>query len=130
MAYATVTELTGFLDPEPVPAGAARLLDRASRDVDLALECAIYAVDAGGLPTDAGIAATLKEATLEQAAWRIENGEEHGIASPAGSAAIGSVNVTRAASGAAGSGSVGDLGAQAYNVLRLAGLAADGPVIW
>lgn len=125
--YATPDELTVFLAPEPVPAGAERLLVRASRDVDRALLCARYAVDDTGAPTDPKVADALKEATLEQAAYRIASGEEDGIAAPAGSAAIGSVNVTRTAPGAPGSGTVGVLGEQAHEVLLLAGLTGHAP---
>jgi hypothetical protein len=50
--YATPAELANFLAPEPLPAGAGRLLARASRDVQLATVCAVYAVDDNGLPTE------------------------------------------------------------------------------
>ncbi|WP_242908674.1 hypothetical protein [Actinomadura terrae] len=126
--YATPDELAEFLAPDPAPPGAARLLARASRDVDGALLCTRYAVDdTTGVATDPKTAAAIKEATLEQAAWRVANGEADGISAPAGSAAIGSVNVTRPAPGTAGSGTVGRLGEQAAEVLRLAGLTGHAP---
>jgi hypothetical protein len=69
----------------------------------------------------------MKEATLEQAVFRIETGDDTGVVTGGGSAAIGSVNVTRTTPGAAGSGTVGDLGGQAFQVLFLAGLTGQEP---
>lgn len=125
--YATPAELANHLAPETLPAGAARLLARASRDVDRALLCARYTVDDTGAPTDPKVVDALREATLEQAAYRIETGDDTGVVTGGGSAAIGSVNVTRTAPGAAGSGTVGVLGEQAHEVLMLAGLTGHAP---
>lgn len=130
--YATPAELAEFLAPDPAPADvvAGRLLVRASRDVRRATKAARYDVDDEGLPTDAGILDALKAATLEQAAFRIEEGDEEGI--PSGgvsSASIVGVSVTRAA-GAAGGGTpttVNGLAYQAWLALDEAGLIGQAP---
>ncbi|GAA2298318.1 hypothetical protein GCM10010402_66150 [Actinomadura luteofluorescens] len=129
--YATPVELGEFLAPDPAPADAVagRLLDRASRDVRRATRCARYDVDAECLPTSPGILAALKTATLEQAAYRIGEGDEEGI--PSGgvaSASIVGVSVTRAAGASGTSATVGGLAAQAWAALADAGLTGHAPI--
>jgi hypothetical protein len=70
MQYATPADLGVWLDPDPAPANANRLLRSASGLVRNATAGARYAVDADGLPTDPRIATAFLEATLAQAeAW-------------------------------------------------------------
>lgn len=76
-SYATLTELADYLEDEP-PDGAARLLVRASRRVDSMLIGAVYAVDTNGLPTDATVAAALRDATCAQVEWWGEVGDSTG----------------------------------------------------
>lgn len=131
--YATPADLADFLAPAPAPADvvAGRLLDRASRDVRRATVCARYDVDESGVPTDPDIAEAMKTATLEQAAWRIEEGDEEGI--PSGgvsSATIVGVSVTRGGVGAGGGTptTIGGLARQAWLVLADAGLTGHAPI--
>ena len=134
MAYATVTELTDFMDPEPAPANAARLLDRASRDIDRALKCSVYDVDTAGLPTDQAVADALREATLEQVAWRLAQGDDEGlgVAGMYSSVSIGSVTLSRGSGsgGRSGGSASEDLSEQAEQILDGAGLLGFEPWTW
>jgi len=128
VAYATPEELGEFLAPKPAPPDAARLLDRASRDVDGALLCAVYDVDDTGMPTDPAVAQALKTATLEQAAWRLRMGDGASSAGKWSRVAIGSANLERRTDRTApDEAAVGRLGADASEVLQLAGLLNNGP---
>ena len=131
MAYATAQDLSpGVLDY--LPNNAQILLDRASRQIDQAIECAVYDVDANGLPTLALIVMALKQATCEQVAYNLEvgnkNGIPHGLQSgvPSGTSA-GSVQLSRGLS--AGGATVDQpwLGDQARWILRQAGLLGQEP---
>lgn len=126
MPYATPAELADWLEPKPAPANAERLLERASRDVDSELKCAVYPVDAAGMPTAQVDIIALREATLEQVAWRLSRGETNGLPIGYDSVAIGSVKLSGRSGGKAG-GSVGRLGEQAWQVLVSAGLTGHEP---
>lgn len=126
MPYATVEELGSFLAPDPAPGNAVRLLERASLDVDSALVCAVYDVDADEMPTAPPVIKALREATLEQVAWRLSQGDDDGLPSVHDSVSIGSVSLSRG-SGGSGGGSVGQLGAQAWQILVSARLTGHGP---
>lgn len=126
MAYATVEQLTDRLGHN-VPPNAQTLLDRASRDVDRFLLSAVY--DA----TSATAIAALQEATLEQVAWRLENGDVNGIrhdAQPGVPSGVGGAGASLTRYGAAaGSASTGTplLGDQAFAALQTAGLTGHSP---
>ena len=130
-AYATPAELAEFLAPDPAPADpvAGRLLVRASRDVRRATQCAVYDVNEEGMPTASAVLAAMKEATLEQAAYRIDQGDDEGI--PSGgvsSATIVSVSVTAGGAGSGGTrATTGGLAAQAWQALTDAGLTGHAP---
>jgi hypothetical protein len=89
----------------------------------------VYDVDADGMPTDPEVVETLRNATLEQVSWRLDNGEDEGLPIPYGSVAIGSVRLSGPrGGGAGGGGSSGPrLGEQAEQILRAAGLLNHGP---
>lgn len=124
MAYATVEELNAHIGSTPV--NAQQLLDRASRDVDRALLCAVY--DAA----DLAVVAALKEATLEQVAANLDNGDVTGNGStrPAGFT-LGRLTVqtvTQAGRDSEGAPrKIGPLWEQAWDVLQQAGLTGYGP---
>lgn len=128
MAYATVQDLidSDALGFEPPP-NAQVLLDRASRDVDRAIQCAVYDTDTDGMPTDAKVTTALKEATCEQVAYQLEIGNTDGIAHglqsgvPSGSSA-GSVELSRGPSTGGATADQPWLGDQARQILRQAGL--------
>ena len=126
MAYATVAELKAFLD-DYEPPGASRLLDRASRDIDRLLLCAVYD------PDDADVQAALKAATLEQVAYQLAIGNTDGISHPlqsgvpSGSSA-GAVDLSRGQSTGGNSMSAPLIGEQAFAVLQAARFSFQGPM--
>jgi hypothetical protein len=130
MAYATVQDLDGVLDY--MPGNAQVLLDRASRDIDRAIQSAVYAVDTDGMPTDSAIAQALKEATLEQVAYNLEAGNKTGIRHdlqsgvPSGTSA-GDVSLSRGPSVGGATGDLPWLADQAEWILRQAGLRGQAP---
>ena len=137
MAYATEAELTAYPVIVPAGASAALLLTRASRDVDRALLCAVYDVDANGVATDATVIAALRDATCEQVAGMIAAGDltGTGAAAPSSGFTIGRITVQRGGStGQPQARKIGPLWPQAWQVLRdprLAGkLTFYGPQTW
>ena len=129
MVYATADDLIDYLDP--VPDDAELRLTRASRLVDQALLTAVYDVDEQGLPTEQRVIDALREATCEQVtAWAAGGEDGTGAAGQYASVSIGSVSLTRAASGASGSGSAATgLCPQAWMILQQAGLTGRGPYV-
>lgn len=119
MAYATITELNTKLGRTPV--NAQKLLDRASRDVDRALLCAVYD------PADPAVVDALREATLEQIAAGLDAGDVtgNGVARRAGFS-IGRLAV-QAASSDDKPVKIGSLWEQAWDILQSAGLTGHGP---
>jgi hypothetical protein len=131
MAYATTAELAAFLAPTPAPSNGQRLLDRASRDIDSALKCAVYDVDADGNPTAPAIVTAFRDATLEQVAWRLATGEDEGLTGGYSSVEIGSVKLARGTGKTSTTpGAVGRLGEQARQILDSAGLLNFEPWAW
>ena len=130
MAYATVQQLTDALGN--TPPNASLLLDRASRDIDDALLCAVYDVDDNGDPTDVKHVTALREATIEQVAYNLEQGNKRGIRHgmqpgvPTGASA-GSVDLSRGQSVGGSTLALPELGDQAWKILRTAGLVPAGP---
>ena len=118
MAYATEAELTTHLGY--TPANAQQLLDRASRDVDRALLCAVYD------PNDPAVVAALREATLEQVAGLLAAGDSTGLGSNVQSFTLGRLSVTRT-QGSEAAVRPGQLHPQAYAVLQAAGLTGHAP---
>jgi hypothetical protein len=133
MAYATVEQLTAELG-YPAPANAAALLDRASLDVDRAIQAAVYDVDDTGDPTDANITTALQKATLQQTAYQLEIGNSNGIAHglqpgvPSGGSA-GGVELSRGLSTGGSSADQPWFSPQAAWILRQAGLLGQGPQV-
>lgn len=135
MAYATVTDLEEWLGQGWARPNAQRLLDRASRDVDRAVQCATYATDGDDLPTDPVVLAALKNATLEQVAYQLEIGNTSGIAHPLQSGvpsgeSAGSVSLSRGPSSGGASSEYPWLGEQAAWILKQAGLLGQAPYTW
>jgi hypothetical protein len=117
-----------------VPPNAQVLLDRASRDIDRAIQCAIYDVDDAGLPTLAAVTEALREATCEQVAYQLEIGNTDGIAHglqsgvPSGASA-GGVELSRGPSTGGATADQPWLGDQPRHILRTAGLLGPGPQV-
>lgn len=124
-SYASLDDLTDAISPRALPANAAQLLIRASRDIDRALLCAIYD------PTDPDVQATLAEATAEQAAGNINAGDTTGLGAAAGGFTIGRISVqAKTGQREAAPRRIGVLWEQAWDVLQLAGLTGQGPQTW
>lgn len=136
--YATAAELAAHIAPTTVPATADRLLTRASRDVDQALLSAVYPVDDDGQPTETAHADALRDATLEQAAYRMTLGDSGavtpGIPAGWGSVKIGSIAIGGSSGGggitAGAAGARIPLGPDAWAILQAAGLTGTGPYAW
>lgn len=73
--YATPEQLVAWTG-QSAPAGAERLLARASEDIDAALLTAIYATDAAGFPTDAAVQCALADATCAQVEYWLAIGSD------------------------------------------------------
>lgn len=130
MAYATVQDLRDLLGY--TSGNAQVLLDRASRDVDRAINSAIYPTDTDGQPTDAAVATALMQATIEQIAFQLEVGNSEGIRHgmqsgvPSGASA-GGVELSRGQSVGGSTIDAPWLGDQAEWILRQAGLRGQPP---
>lgn len=96
--YATVQEFTDFLDPDPVPANAGRLLRKASWRLDDVLIGARYDTDTDGMPTDPDIVDLFREAVCLQAQYIADLGDETGANANVNSQKVGGVATTRALS--------------------------------
>lgn len=125
MAYATVEQLDAHLGY--LPEGAARLLDRASWDIDRLLRCAVYDVE------DEAIVEALKVATCEQVAYQLEQGNASGIRHgmqpgvPTGSSA-GGVDLSRGQSVGGNTSGQPLIADHAFAVLAGVGIRFQGPI--
>lgn len=115
MAYATADDLDSYLEGDTPPPHPERLLTLASTRVDEMLVGAVYLTDSAGMPTNTTTAGILNLATLMQAVYMMDTGDEHGSKSGLSSAKTGGVEWTRATS-ASGSdrGSLYAPNAQSY----------------
>jgi hypothetical protein len=96
--YATVEEFTAYLDPDPVPANASRLLKSASRRLDGMLIGAVYPTDTDGMPTDADLLDLFREAVCLQAQYIAALNDETGANANVSTQTVGKVSITRALS--------------------------------
>jgi hypothetical protein len=127
VAYATIVELTAKLGRTPT--NSQQLLDRASGNVDSALLSAVYD------PADAAVITALREATLEQVACNLDQGDLTGSGSTRpNSFTIGKLSVQRSSmaskDNAGGPVKIGDLWKPAWLVLQAAGLTGFAPRTW
>ncbi|MFI5974801.1 hypothetical protein [Streptomyces sp. NPDC051452] len=128
MAYATVAEFTEFLDPDPVPANAARLLDRASTRLDQLLMGAVYKTDDDGLPLDPALAAAFREAVCIQAQYIDSLGDETGAMANVSQMHLGNQKIVRALS-VVGSGTP-RVSPDLVALLQTKGLWPVNPYVW
>ncbi|MFI6904882.1 hypothetical protein ACIBKY_26715 [Nonomuraea sp. NPDC050394] len=132
MAYATSSDYQTYTGQTP-PDGITLLLTRASREVDTALLSAVYPVDEDGMPTEAAHMTALMEATCEQVAAWVEEGESGtGVSGKWDDVQLGSLRLARRGRGSqAGAGGGGSAAArlapQAWQVLQQAGLTGHEP---
>jgi hypothetical protein len=121
MAYATEAEFAAFLDPDSPPAHARRLLDTASDQVDELIRFAVYEVDAEGDPVSVQVADALTKATIYQAQYLKETGDETGANANVSSMSQGGLSISRSF-GSGGSGRTPRYSENAIGVLRAQGL--------
>ena len=120
MAYASITQLNDKLGRTPV--NAQQLLDRASRDVDRALLCAVYD------PDDQAVVDALREATLEQIAANLDAGNvTGGTGARRGGFTLGRLSVQPSTDPADQPVRIGSLWEQAWTILQAAGLTGHSP---
>ncbi|WP_328981769.1 hypothetical protein OG258_19945 [Streptomyces mirabilis] len=127
MPYATVQEFTDFLDPDPVPANAARLLDKASRKLDQLLIGTRYPTS-NGLPTDPELAAVFKEAVCLQAQYIADLGDETGANANVSQLHVGNQRMIRALS--LGGDGTSRVSPDMLTLLQTSGLLLIYPIVW
>ena len=125
--YATPEQLQAWTGQAP-PADAARLLARASEDVDSALLTALYDTDATGMPTDPVVVAALADAACAQVEYQQAAGDDGtGAANRWDSVSLGPASMSGRRNAPAGPGDV-DLAPRAHRALHRAGLLPG--VVW
>ncbi|MFP8960033.1 hypothetical protein ACLIYP_05590 [Streptomyces nanhaiensis] len=92
--YATTAELEAFTG-EPAPAGAERLLARASRLVDRAMRSAVYETDASGYPSDDEVLAGFRDAVCAHVADQADRDAEAAELGPWTSVSAGAISMSR-----------------------------------
>ncbi|MFI0939146.1 hypothetical protein [Streptomyces sp. NPDC021020] len=128
MPYATVEDFTDFLDPDPVPPNAARLLANASRKLDQLLIGAIYTTDSDGLPTDPELVEVFREAVCLQAQYIAGLGDETGANANVSQLQVGNQRMIRALS-LVGSGT-SRVSPEMLTLLQTEGLVPVYPLVW
>lgn len=97
--YASVSQYRDYTADTWTPASRVQVtLRRASETVDRALIGARYAVDASGMPTDAGILNVFMRAACAQAEFMIANNDPASVKSQYASTNVAGVSATRTAS--------------------------------
>lgn len=125
--YATPEELEAYTG-QPAPSDAARLLARASEDIDDALRAAVYDTDDTGAPTDATVRQALSDAVCAQVEYQQATGDDGtGASDRWGSVSIGPVSLGDRRTRPSDSGGL-DLAPRAWRRLSRAGLLPG--VIW
>ncbi|AMW13318.1 hypothetical protein A4E84_29780 [Streptomyces qaidamensis] len=126
MAYATEQQLIDYLAPDPTPANAAKVLDRASDDIDGLLIGAVYNTDVNGMPTDPKVQTALRMATLAQAEYLVATGDLTCAQRQGGRVQVGGVEYTRGTSGT----EPGRIAPAALQALRVSGALNRWVVTW
>ncbi|MFE4991423.1 hypothetical protein ACFRH4_08735 [Streptomyces mirabilis] len=127
--YATVQEFTEFLDPDPVPANAARLLANASRRLDQLLLGALYATS-NGLPTDPELADVFREAVCLQAQYISALGDETGANANVSQLTVGNQTLARALTSRTGPVLTSRVSPEMLVLLQTTGLSPVFPIVW
>lgn len=128
MPYATVADFTAFLDPDPVPANAARLLDRASEVLDELLIGVRYDTDELGAPTDPQLVELFRKATCLQAQYVDSLKDETGSMANVSQLQMADQSITRALS-VVGRGTP-RVSEAVGRLLRVNGLWPVRPAVW
>lgn len=126
--YATLDQLIDYLEPDPPPANAERLLRRASERLDELLVGAVYDVDDNDLPVDDDVADALMRATCAQVQYMADGQDETGGKAAFTSVSVGGVSYSRNVS--AGGSALQSLprhAPQAVGILQVEGLLPVAP---
>lgn len=126
--YATTGDYaTAIAEAPPTDVSLRRVLAVASARVDEMLHGAIYTTNTTTLlPTDTAVAAALRDATIQQAAYAIDVGDPYGLGvEQYQSVAIGGVSLGRGSGSAA---PAGRFAPDAMETLRAAGLTNVTPL--
>lgn len=128
-SYATVAELEAWLAPDPAPAGAGRMLARATRYMDNnLLKTAIYDVDEDGLPTTPAHIIAMRDACCALVEWWAENGDDgQGAGSEYDSVTAGNIAFSKRSSGSSGHPDDPRRAPEAVEILDGAGLRGHEP---
>lgn len=126
--YATVGQFVAWSEEQYWPeAMVATKLRRASEQLDRALVGAVYAVDADGMPTDAGLIDVLQRACSAQCQYLLAHNDDAGVKREYVSTNVGGVTVSRAPSMLAPA--LPPLAPQALAILRVAGVLPVAPLV-
>lgn len=120
--YATEAEFEEYLNPDPVPSGAARLLRDASLEVDEMLLTAVYRVDHDGMPVEPQVIEALRDATCAQAEFRADYGDELEALNQGESIKLGPISFGGSFSSGPNPQPLPRFAPKAIRYLRLAGL--------
>lgn len=130
--YATTADYANAIHEAPeTGTNLRRVLRVASARVDEMTMTAIYATDSvTELPTDAAVTVALRDATVLQAGYQVEIGDPYGVGATDDyqSVTAGGITLTRGSSGNGGASTTGRYSAEAYEVLRAAGLTGTSPL--
>lgn len=121
---------TAGMDAPTTGVNLRRVLRVASQRVDEMLLGAIYETDdVTLLPTDAAVILALRDATVLQAGYQIEIGDPYGLgAEQYQSVTAGGITLTRGTGAAGATATRGRWSAEAFGVLRAAGLTGNAPL--
>lgn len=110
--YATSADYAKLIKPTAAPTGLRAKLEAASRIVDEMLLCAVYAVDdTTKMPTDAAVAAAIRDATCFQAQFAGEAGDGQMVGAIKGSGfSLGRLSVQTPGKASGAKGGVGPRG--------------------
>lgn len=128
MTYVTVPEYTAFLDPDPVPANAERLLKRASTTLDKLLIGTVYATDTDGFPSDPDLLEVFKDCVCMQAQYLSALGDETGAMQNVASMSMGNQSISRSFS--LTTSGTSRICPDVLDLLQVAGLHPVNPILW
>jgi hypothetical protein len=126
--YASVAQYRAWSADQFTPDGlVTTALRRATEVIDRVLIGAVYATDADGMPTDAGVVNVFMRATCAQAQFILANNDFANVKSQYSSTSMGGVSQTRASS--AQNQVFPPVAPQAAAILQVAGVLPSAPLV-
>jgi hypothetical protein len=126
--YASISQYRSWSGDQFSPDDLVTIaLRRGTEVIDRALIGAVYATDADGMPTDAGVLNVFMRATCAQAQFILANNDFANVKSQYSSTSMGGVSQSRAAS--AQNQMFPPLAPQAAAILQVAGVVPSAPLI-